>query len=84
MKIETEEKEVVPFILNKAQNIYLNIMSRFDTILKYRKLGMTTLLQAISFLEAAYNPNTHVELYAQEIDTVESKFLVYKRFIKNL
>lgn len=60
-----EDSHIVPLVFNPAQEYYDKESSRFDIILKGRKLGMSTRIIAGDLWACAFKPNQHAIFIAQ-------------------
>jgi len=69
---------------NAVQQKYHADRSRFDIILKARKLGMTTYKCAEFFHETIFRPNTNTTIIAHNLDTTIEIFEKIKFFCENL
>jgi len=69
---------------NRAQRLYHAQRTRFDIILKARKLGMTTYKCAEFFHETIFRPNTNSTIIAHNLDTTIEIFEKIKFFYENL
>jgi hypothetical protein len=82
LKIVDKRGNVVPFILNEAQDRFLGTLQEnpWIYILKARQLGMTTVVASYLFWKALLTPNFKVGVLAHQIESAESIFEIYKRF----
>jgi len=82
--VKNKSGKVVPFILNPIQRKYVSLNYRFSIILKARQLGITTILLALEFRKAIFNPGTNALIMAQDNDTTQRMFDTIKLFYDNL
>jgi len=82
--IVNKQRKLQRLILNDPQRRYHVNRSRFDIILKARKLGMTTYKCAEFFHDTIFRPNTNTTIIAHNLDTTIEIFEKVKFFYENL
>lgn len=63
---KTEETNLVPFRLNSVQSDYYGKRTRRDIIVKSRKQGFSTLIQALFLHACLFRPNTRAVIVSHE------------------
>lgn len=92
LKIQTKAGDLIPFRLNRAQQVFLEICQKQlkETgrirlvIVKGRQMGISTFIEAILFRMAQMMPNHHVKVIAHDTEAVVRIFDMAKRFYKYL
>lgn len=69
--ITNKQKETVPFILNLPQNTYYKNRTNFDLILKARKEGFSSLVEAMGLHRCMFSQNERVVTMAQNEDEMK-------------
>ena len=92
LKIRNKKSELVPFILNDAQNIVMEkmlkceeegILKRF-IVLKARQMGLSTLFEGLIFQDTANNPFKNSMIVAHEEPASVNLFNMSKLFYEKL
>lgn len=92
LKIQTKAGELVPFKLNRPQQIFLELCKKqlAETgrirmvIVKGRQMGISTFIEGILFRMSQMMPNHHVKVIAHDSEAVVRIFDMAKRFYKYL
>lgn len=97
LKIRTTERDLVQFRPNLVQSDYLNVLQPGwtsesliwlqgirDIILKARQEGMTTLIEALIFMDTLNRPYTQSVIIAHELRSTEKIFQMIRRYYDNL
>lgn len=74
--IKTKDRKIVPLRFNDIQNAYFDEKTNRDLILKYRQGGISTLILAEFFENAARNPHTNCIIVAHDADSTEKLFRI--------
>ena len=92
LKIRNKKSELVPFVLNDAQNIVMEkikycedngILKRF-IVLKARQMGLSTLFEGLIFQDTANNPFKNSMIVAHEEPASVNLFNMSKLFYEKL
>lgn len=98
--IRTKDKQLIPFVPNETQRLYLDILAKeypgFDPVtgtglrgaredvLKARQQGMTTLWEALYFIDTINNPLTQTVLLAHDAESTQKLFEIVHRYYEGL
>lgn len=82
--IVNKQAEEIPFILNKAQNRFLENMTGRDIILKARQEGFSSLILAMFAYDFLFKPNSVSVSLSYEAGAAEKLLDKVKLYIKNL
>jgi hypothetical protein len=82
--IVNKQAEEIPFILNKAQNKFLENMTGRDIILKARQEGFSSLILALFTYDFLFKPNSTSVSLSYEAGAAEKLLDKVKLYIKNL
>ena len=74
IKISNKEGQLIPFKLNELQKDFMDNVSKYNSILKSRQLGFSTLACALSLYYALTKPNTECLLVSYSIDSATAIF----------
>lgn len=73
-KIKNKDKEIVPFIPNEAQLMFLDEIHTRNIIPKARQRGFSTLIQILALDTALFQPGTDAGVVAQDLPTAQEIF----------
>jgi len=82
--IVNRERKLQTLILNPVQSLYHRKRTRFDIVLKARKVGISTYKGAEFFHETIFVPNTNSTVIAHDLDTTIDLFERVKLFFERL
>jgi hypothetical protein len=91
LKIKTESGEIVPLKFNKIQKVIIkrvlddlanNRPVRY-IVLKARKEGVSTLVEALIYWWTATNKNVKSKIVAHDQDTAEELYAMFRRYYEN-
>ncbi|MBN1917727.1 MAG: hypothetical protein JW889_07455 [Verrucomicrobia bacterium] len=82
--IVDRRRELVRFELNPVQARYHAAKTRFDIILKSRKVGISTYKCAEYFHDTLFRPNTNSTVIAHNLDTTIELFEKVRLFVERL
>jgi hypothetical protein len=82
--IVSKKAEEVPFVLNKAQLMFLNNMTGRDIILKARQEGFSSLILALFTYDFLFKPNSTSVSISYEAGAAEKLLDKVKLYVKNL
>ena len=82
--IVDKRRELAPLEFNPVQQRYHTKKTRFDIILKARKVGISTYKCAEFFCETLFRPNTNSTVIAHNLDTTIEIFGKVKLFVERL
>lgn len=71
-RIINKSSQLVPFRFNRVQQLYASRKSRFDFILKARKMGISSRIIAGDLWACAFSPNQKCILVAQDDEAVSA------------
>jgi len=74
----------IPFLFNISQDRYYKTMTHFDLILKSRKQGFSTLIEAIWLHQCLLFKNTRAVVISQDLDSTKRHFDRIKYFLSNM
>ena len=92
LKIRTKDAELVPFVLNEAQDIVLKIIEDLRSknrpvrliILKARQMGISTLSEGLIFNDTTTNRFKNSLIIAHEDSASQNLYQMYKTYYENL
>ncbi|WP_431809151.1 terminase large subunit domain-containing protein [Brevibacillus agri] len=84
IKIVNNDGELVPFILNPEQQHFIENMSKFNTILKSRQIGFSSMALAYCLWQAVRNPNTNYVIVSHNMESASTLFERLKGYNANL
>ena len=92
LKIRDKTATIVPFILNKAQNIVLDIMKEDEKrgkpkryiVLKARQMGLSTLFEGLIFQDTSTHENKNSLIIAHEEQASTNLFNMSKLYYENI
>lgn len=92
LKIRNKRAEIVPFHLNKAQKIVMEIMKEDEKnkkpkryiVLKARQMGLSTLFEGLIFQDTATNENKNSLIIAHEEAASSNLFQMSRLYYENL
>lgn len=92
LKIRNKKGQLVPFILNDAQNDFIEIMKNTEKegklhryiILKARQLGISTFVSGVIFHDTANNPYKNSMIIAHEDRATQNIFSMQKLYYEEL
>ena len=79
---KTEDTKLVPFRFNPVQSDYYGKRTRRDIIVKSRKQGFSTLIQALFLHACLFRPNTRAVIVSAEEDATKRLFGRLKVMLK--
>lgn len=82
--IVNRRRKLQRFVLNPVQRLYHAERTRFDIVLKARKVGISTYKGAEFFQETIFVPNTYTTVIAHDLDTTIELFERVKLFFERL
>ena len=92
LKIKDKKGKIVPFILNRAQEVVLLVIERLIQlglpirliVLKARQKGISTLIEAFIFWRTSYHRNRKAAVIAHENDATNNQLSMCNRYYTNL
>jgi hypothetical protein len=81
--IVNKDKQEVPFVLNKAQDHFIQNLTDYNVILKARKMGFSSVLLAIGALKFIYGQNERIVSMSFDSDASTKQLERAKRFISS-
>lgn len=92
LKIKNKKAQIVPFKINEAQKIVLDLIEKDVKVgkplryivLKARQMGMSTLFEALIFHKTATHENINSLIIAHEESASQNLFQMSKLFYENL
>jgi hypothetical protein len=84
VKIINEENELIPFKVNAEQKHFLNNRSKYNLILKSRRLGFSTLSLGLMLYYAYQIPNSTYLMVAHDKTTLRELFNSLKTMQNNI
>jgi len=82
--IVNRRRKLQTFALNPVQRLYHRERTRFDIVLKARKVGISTYKGAEFFHDTVFVPNTNSTVIAHDLDTTIELFERVKLFFERL
>lgn len=82
--IVDKQRNKVPFIFNPPQEIYYNNRTRKDLILKARKEGFSSLIEALWLHACLFIPNSRAVILSHEMESTKRHFDRVRYFIDNM
>jgi len=82
--IVNRQRKLQTFVLNPVQRMYHREKTRFDIVLKARKVGVSTYKGAEFFQDTIFVPNTNTTVIAHDLDTTIELFERVKLFFERL
>jgi hypothetical protein len=82
--IVNRQRKLQTFVLNPVQRLYHEERTRFDIVLKARKVGVSTYKGAEFFHDTVFVPNTNTTVIAHDLDTTIDLFERVKLFFERL
>jgi hypothetical protein len=92
LKIRDKRAQIIPFKLNKAQKIVLDIIKRDEEagkpkrylVLKARQMGLSTLFEGLIFHDTSTNENKNSLIIAHEEQASSNLFNMSKLYFENI
>lgn len=92
LQIRNKSAQIVPFILNPAQRIVMDLIEKDDEelrpkryiVLKARQMGLSTLFEGLIFQDTANNENKNALIIAHEESASANLFNMSKLFYENI
>lgn len=92
LKIRNKAAQIVPFKLNAAQNIVLDIIEKDEKegklkryiVLKARQMGLSTLFEALGYHDTSNNENKNALIIAHEESASANLFNMSKLYFENV
>lgn len=84
IKILSPEGILVPFEVNEEQKYFMDYKSKYNIILKSRKLGFTTLSLGLMLHSACTIPNSNYLMLSYDGESVQNIFNILKNMYENI
>ena len=92
LKIRNKKSQLVPFVLNDAQNIVMNLIDECEVqgklkrfiVLKARQMGLSTLFEGLIFQDTSTNQFKNSMIIAHEDKATQNLFAMSKLFLDEL
>ena len=92
LRIKNKKAEIIPFILNTAQNVVMEILNKDKAelkpkryiVLKARQMGLSTLFEGLIFQDTSTKENKNALIIAHEESASSNLFQMSKLFYENL
>ncbi len=79
-----KERKRIPLLFNYAQEKYYKNQTHYDLILKARKQGFSTLIEAVWLHSCLTSENTRAVIISQDLDSTKRHFDRIKYFLNNM
>ena len=92
LRIKNKKAEIIPFILNTAQNVVMEMLNKDKIelkpkryiVLKARQMGLSTLFEGLIFQDTSTKENKNALIIAHEESASSNLFQMSKLFYENL